>query len=228
MPLNLSPTGPSHATSFPPPAALCLQVSMYSMQRSERYWRDPLAFRPERWLAGSPEAEEVRRGPRAGEAGCMLENAAVRAASLPSDWLRQRAPCPSPLPAARCSLPTLQVVPGAYVPFGAGSRQCVGAKFAQVEACLTLIQLYKQARHGQGVEADANPLRIKGHWRPLQRPPTPPSLPMPPPAPPAVHFSPAARPGAAQDKDADHAGPRGGRARYGAPPRLRHGAGRCV
>ena len=39
---------------------LPLQVSIYSMHRSERYWRDPLAFKPERFLPGTPEAAEVR------------------------------------------------------------------------------------------------------------------------------------------------------------------------
>ena len=33
---------------------------MYAMHRSPRLWRDPLAFKPERFLAGTPEAEEVR------------------------------------------------------------------------------------------------------------------------------------------------------------------------
>jgi hypothetical protein len=38
-----------------------MQVSIYSMHRSGRYWRDPLAFKPERFLPGTPEAAEVRR-----------------------------------------------------------------------------------------------------------------------------------------------------------------------
>lgn len=32
---------------------------MHAMQRSPELWRQPLAFLPERFVAGSPEAEEV-------------------------------------------------------------------------------------------------------------------------------------------------------------------------
>jgi len=32
------------------------------MHRSERYWQDPLAFKPQRFLPGTPEAEEVGAG----------------------------------------------------------------------------------------------------------------------------------------------------------------------
>ncbi len=38
-----------------------------------------------------------------------------------------------------------QVVPGAFIPFGAGSRMCVGMRFAETTALLTLIRLYQQA-----------------------------------------------------------------------------------
>ncbi len=33
---------------------------MHAMQRSPELWHDPTAFIPERFVAGSPEAEEVR------------------------------------------------------------------------------------------------------------------------------------------------------------------------
>lgn len=39
-----------------------LQVSIYSMHRSPRHWQDPLAFKPERFMPGTPEAEEVGWG----------------------------------------------------------------------------------------------------------------------------------------------------------------------
>lgn len=38
------------------PAGSNVQVSIYSMQRSRRYWNDALDFRPERFLPGAPEA----------------------------------------------------------------------------------------------------------------------------------------------------------------------------
>jgi cytochrome P450 len=47
------------AHGWPCGAASLVQVSIYSMQRSPRYWRDPLAFKPERFLAGTPDAAEV-------------------------------------------------------------------------------------------------------------------------------------------------------------------------
>ena len=46
-----------------------------------------------------------------------------------------------------------QVVPGAFIPFGAGSRACVGMRFAELTALLTLIRLYQQVgRQGRGAE----------------------------------------------------------------------------
>ena len=33
------------------------QVSIYGLHRSERHWRQPLDFVPERWVAGTPESE---------------------------------------------------------------------------------------------------------------------------------------------------------------------------
>ena len=58
-----------------PPATPTLpphrQVNLYALHRSERWWRDPDAFVPERFLAGSPEAAEARRwGPAGGCCRC--------------------------------------------------------------------------------------------------------------------------------------------------------------
>ena len=38
-----------------------------------------------------------------------------------------------------------QVVPGAFAPWGSGPRACVGLKFAEAEAVITLVRLYQQA-----------------------------------------------------------------------------------
>jgi hypothetical protein len=61
------------------PLGTAVQVSIWSMHRNPRYWREPLAFKPERFLPGTPEAAEV--------------------------------------------------VPGAFLPFGDGSRKCIGYKW---------------------------------------------------------------------------------------------------
>lgn len=42
--------------AIPPRSAL--QVSIYSMHRNERFWQEPLAFKPERFLPGTPEAQQ--------------------------------------------------------------------------------------------------------------------------------------------------------------------------
>lgn len=52
---------PTHTTVHSPLLLPCaLQVSMHAMQRSPDLWPQPLAFLPERFVAGSPEAEQVR------------------------------------------------------------------------------------------------------------------------------------------------------------------------
>lgn len=76
------------------PAGTAMQVSIYSMHRSPRHWQDPLAFKPERFMPGTPESEEANRA--------------------------------------------------AFIPFGSGSRECVGARFAEMEAVISLVCLYQQ------------------------------------------------------------------------------------
>jgi cytochrome P450 len=69
-------------------------ISMYTTHRDARFFREPDAFRPERWL----------------------------------DGLEKRLPR------------------GAFIPFGLGSRKCVGASFAMMEATLLLATIARRWR----------------------------------------------------------------------------------
>jgi cytochrome P450 len=69
-------------------------ISMYTTHRDERFFPDPDAFRPERWL----------------------------------DGLEKRLPR------------------GAFIPFGLGSRKCIGASFAMMEAALLLATIARRWR----------------------------------------------------------------------------------
>jgi cytochrome P450 len=69
-------------------------ISMYTTHRDPRFFADPDAFRPERWL----------------------------------DGLEKRLPR------------------GAFIPFGLGSRKCVGASFAMMEATLLLATIARRWR----------------------------------------------------------------------------------
>ena len=69
-------------------------ISMYTTHRDPRFFPEPDAFRPERWL----------------------------------DGLEKRLPR------------------GAFIPFGMGSRKCVGASFAMMEATLLLATIARRWR----------------------------------------------------------------------------------
>ena len=73
-------------------------ISMYTTHRDERFFPEPDAFRPERWL----------------------------------DGLEKRLPR------------------GAFIPFGMGSRKCIGASFAMTEATLLLATIARRWRFDIG------------------------------------------------------------------------------
>jgi cytochrome P450 len=76
------------------PKGHIILISMYTTHRDERFFPEPDAFRPERWL----------------------------------DGLEKRLPR------------------GAFIPFGMGSRKCIGASFAMMEATLLLATIARRWR----------------------------------------------------------------------------------
>lgn len=86
-------TAPHLADGWTIPAGSVAIVSPWLLHRDERWWPEPFAFRPERWLG--------------------------------DDGSRPK---------------------GAYLPFGAGPRMCVGESFARQEAVLVLATLARRWR----------------------------------------------------------------------------------
>ena len=80
-------------------------ISMYATHRDPRFYPDPDAFRPERWL----------------------------------DGLEKRLPR------------------GAFIPFGLGSRKCIGASFAMMEATLLLATIARRWRFELVAGRDPDP-----------------------------------------------------------------------
>jgi cytochrome P450 len=82
------------------PSGAVVVVSPWLMHRDPRWWEDPNAFRPERWLG---EAPSVR---------------------------------------------------GAFLPFGAGPRMCIGADFAHIEAVLLIATIARRWRFSRDPSTD--------------------------------------------------------------------------
>lgn len=85
---------PTELGGFELPAGSYVTVSQWVMHRDRRYFRDPLCYRPERWLGD-------------------LESTLPR---------------------------------GVYFPFGGGPRACIGARFATMEALITLAAVVRRFR----------------------------------------------------------------------------------
>jgi cytochrome P450 len=84
--------------ALPIPKRHIVLISIYALHRDPRFFPEPDAFRPERWL----------------------------------DGLEKRLPR------------------GAFIPFGMGSRKCIGASFAMMEAALLLATIARRWRFEMG------------------------------------------------------------------------------
>ena len=114
-----------------------LQVSMHVMQRSPDLWQQPLAFLPERFVAGSPEAEEVRAIGRCSSRavlafvrrtllGPCTRRAAERGPTCPAQCFLRCLACgtdhAADAPCRWSPAPSFHLVPAAACAWACGSR----------------------------------------------------------------------------------------------------------
>ncbi|MCU4972240.1 cytochrome P450 [Halobacteria archaeon AArc-m2/3/4] len=128
------------------PAGTTLQLSVYGIQRDERWWDEPAVFRPERWLVGGDGSE--RNDADDGEHEAGSENGER---TLESDPDRPEY---------------------AYFPFGGGPRHCLGMRFAMVELQLALATIARRVEFDRvagtetlepslGVTLDPGPAEVR-------------------------------------------------------------------